>query len=413
MYRNHSHRAHGQSMIVLVLIIAFFVVGALALFGFEVHRLTLAREQLIAACDAASLAGAATLASQDNVDPVAAHDQAMNTALTAFQQNSVLGARLSDAQLGLTDIALPGAGQSSVNVEFLDPHNNNQPVDLGDPAGKIVRVSAVLGLEPAFGRFLGLGTVPVRAISSGGVPDLDVVLAFDISGSIDDQTPVTFVRRQWSPAQARIVYIVPPARPGAKAGPLAQGRIYDVLGPVPTGTRVNATFPQYLANSNTPDIRWPLTFSEKSGSPGASPGLRGASNSGAPPGNQSTGNPLSAPQYVYTYTDLVVNIDGKETFQGISVDGYDFPDLATVVEAARGNLENGGVFRASRADSGVPPNVLPKAGYQAKYFELARANVHPLGDAQKAASDFFTIMNTNTDGHFGLVAFSDNGGTSP
>src|SRR5579885_3077950 len=89
----------GQSMITLGILIGVFVLMMVGLFGFEVNRVELAREQLTAAADAAALAGAATLASSDNLDPATAQTEAMNTALTTFQQNSVLGMALSDASL--------------------------------------------------------------------------------------------------------------------------------------------------------------------------------------------------------------------------------------------------------------------------------------------------------------------------
>ena len=73
-----------------------------------------------------------------------------------------------------------------IYIQFLDPHNNNQPVPIGDPNGKIIRITSSFGLQPAFGKFLGVKNVPIYATSSGGVPDLDVALCFDVSASIDD-----------------------------------------------------------------------------------------------------------------------------------------------------------------------------------------------------------------------------------
>lgn len=411
MFRKTIRSKTGQSMVVLGLIVSVLLLLAIGMFGFEVNRLELAREQLRAACDAASLSAAASLASSDNLDPTKAQEDAINTALNTFQQNVIVGTPMTQAQIAYSQADNPTANQGLLYFEFLDPHNNDQPVALGDPNGKVIRVDGSFGLVPAFGKFLGLSTMPIHSTSSGGVPELDVALCFDVSASIDDQTPVTFVRRQWNPAKAKIDYIVPPTVFGAPAGALAQGRIFDVIGPPAIGSAVDGLYPQNLSDSNsTGKNKYPLNFSEVNGRPGAAPGLRGATNAGAPPGNYPPGTAGTGNQY--TYTDLVVNIDGKMAFGGITSNGYNFPDIATLVEAARGNLENDVVFTNSKAKVSVPANIQPKLGYQAAYFALAADNIHPLGDAQQAAQDFFTIMNTNTDAHFCLTAFTSNAGTS-
>lgn len=395
----------GQSMVVLVAVITLLILFPIGLFSFEVNRIESCRQQLRAACESAALAAAATLASQDNLDPVEAQTEATQTALTSFQSNSVIGTALRSAILGSSAVDAPSAEQSSLFIEFLDPNNNNRPVTLGDPAGKIVRVTANYGLKPAFGHFLGMGTVPLHVTNSGGVPDLDVVLCFDVSGSIDDQTLVSFVKREWTGAAAtgRNQYTIARTASGLNG----QGRIYDILGPVPSGTRVNALFPQYLELSAS-NVRRPLTFSE---SGGTTRGLRGATNAGSRPGNRPPGTATTG--NAQTFTDLVVNIDGRSTFAGLTTpDGYTFPNIGTVVEAARGNLENATVFANSGASVSLPGTVTPRVGYQARYLTLAAQLMSPLGEAQRAASEFFTVMNTNTKGHFAMIAFSDNAGTS-
>lgn len=397
---NSTRHQLGQSMLsigVVLIIIAVLVLGLLTI---EINRLVLAKQQLQSAADAASLAGAATLASSDNLDPMDAQDQASNTALDTFQKNQILGHSLSTATIG------GGNNSDYIDIQFLDPHDNNAIVAPGDPRGKIVRITANITYRPMFG-FFGSHTYPINAISHGGVPNLDVVLCFDVSGSIDDQTPVTFIRRRWS--NNRIVYDIPSTRAGSPVQPSARGPIYDIIGPPATGTRVNGVYPQFLTLSNQNDVRWPLVFSEQPNVNGSAVGLRGSQNTGRPPGNCPPGNAGIGNQY--TYTDLVVNIDGRNVFAGLNIDGYNFPDVATLVEAARGNLDSNANYVNSRANTSLP-NIQPKAGYQAKYFELAAKQLHPLIDAQQAASDFFTIMNTNTDGHFGLVAFADAAGAN-
>ena len=397
---NRSRLSKGQSILSLGVVLIIVAVVVLGLFSVEVNRLVLAKQQLQSAADAAALAGAATLASSDNIDPLDAQSQASNTALNTFQKNHVLGHSLASATLG---------GSSStdhIDINFLDPHDDNAIVAPGDPKGKIVQVTANMTFTPMFG-ILGSQSYPLAAISHGGVPNLDVVLCFDVSGSIDDQTPVTFIRRRWS--NNKIVYDIPSTRAGSPVQPSAKGPIYDILGPPATGTRANGVYPEFLSLTNQSDVRWPLVFSEQPNVSGNAIGLRGSPNVGKPPGNCPPGNAGIGNQY--TYTDLVVNIDGNNTFAGVNIDGYNFPDVATLVEASRGNLDSNTNYVNSRANTSLP-NIQPKAGYQAKYFELAAKQLHPLVDAQQAASDFFTIMNTNTDGHFGLVAFADAAGSS-
>lgn len=409
-----QRRKSGQAMVVLGAIISLLVLFVVGIFSYEVNRLELVRTQLRSATEAASLAAAATLASQDNTDPTEAHEQAIQTALDTFNKNTVCGISLANAVLAGANDDSPAANHSSIFIEFLDPNSNNQPVTLGNPAGKIVRITGAIGALPSFGNFLGLGNVPIRTTASGGVPDLDVVLCFDVSGSIDDQTPVTAVRRQWNgdAATGRIQYIIPNTDAGCAAGPVANGRLYDLFGPQPTGSAIQALPPQNLGQVNENVNRWTLNFSEESPPNGYTDarGLRGANNTGSPPGNYPPSTVRTGG--AQTITDLVVNIDGRLTFQGITRDGYAFPDIATVVEAARGNLEDNTVFTNSRANRGVPATVQPRAGYRAKYLELAKLNQHPIKEAQEAASEFFTIMNTNTVGHFGLVCFTDAGGTN-
>lgn len=405
--RIHGRKPNGQGIIVLGIIVSFLIILSLGLYSYELNRLTLARTQLRSAADSAALTAAATLASQDMQDPITAHNMAINTAMNMLRANSVVGINLTSAQWTTAAQQDPATNECLAYFEFLDPNNNNSVVPLGDPRGKVVRLTAKFGLAPSFASALPIGTAILNSVSSAGVPDMDLVVCFDVSGSIDDQTPVTFVRRQWDASKNCISYIVPPTRSGSPAGALAQGKIYDIIGPPPSGTRVNGTYPQYLGLSDD-STRWPLLFSETQTS---SRGLRGQTDCGAPPGNCPPGK--SGIGGSYTFTDMIVNIDGKNQYQGLtSSDGYAFPDIATVLEASRGNLEDALVFNQSKANTGVPGSIQPRLGYKSKYWDLARRNLHPISDAQEAAASFFNIMNTNTDAHFGFVCFSDDAGVN-
>ncbi|HEY9715415.1 MAG TPA: vWA domain-containing protein, partial [Chroococcales cyanobacterium] len=63
-------------------------------------------------------------------------------------------------------------------------------------------MKALFTARPAFSKFMGLASlVPVYAKSTAGVPVLDLIVCFDISGSMDDSTRVSFVNRH---------YVIPP-----------------------------------------------------------------------------------------------------------------------------------------------------------------------------------------------------------
>ena len=388
----------GQMISVFGILVAVLILLSLGLFNFEISRVESARNQLRSSTEAAALAGAASLAGSDLTNTTSAQQHAINTALQMFKQNSVLGISLNSASVG-TQNQLPAVDDSLLYFEFLDPNNNNQVVALGDSRGKVMRLTSSFGLRPAFASFLNLPAVTLQASALGGVPDLDVVVCFDVSGSIDDQTQVTFVKRQWQ--SNKTIYTTCNTSGGSPAGAIARGTIFNILGPPATGTRVNGVYPENLGLADN-GVKYPLTFS---------PGLRGNSEKGTPPGNYTGGN--AALGNAQTFTDMVVNIDGKTVFAGLSTpDGYAFPDIATLVEASRGNLDDQISYANSKASTGVPSNILPRAGYQAKYISMAMQNLHPIYDAQAAASTFFTILNNDTDAHFGLISFQDAAGTS-
>jgi hypothetical protein len=396
----------GQNMIIMIFVMAFLILGVVGIFAFEVSRANLAREQLRSACQSAALAGAATLAGSDISDPTAAQANAITAALIVMKKNAVIGYPLtSTTQSGSASSLMTNTntGECRVYFEFLDPNNKGAVVNIGDPNGKIMRVTSSFGLQPAFGCYLGLTNLPIEGQASAGVPQLDIVLCFDVSGSIDDQTPVSFVKRAWNPTLGKIAYTVAATQSGSTAGALAQGTIYDILGPPATGTGLNADYPQALSSTSS-GVNWTLDFSER----GTAPGLRGAANAGSPPGNYpGLGAGVGGSR---TFTDLVVNIDGNKQFGGFTDSGYSFPDLATLVEASRGNLENTSLFNSSKANTSV--TVQPRAGYQQAYFNLALKNTHPIYDAQQAAALFYTILNHDTDAHFGIVAFNGTAGVS-
>jgi Flp pilus assembly protein TadG len=397
--------ARGQGIITLLMLLSLVIFPLLVFLCFEFARLYLAKQELQSASDAAALAAAATLASSDNANPTQAHKDAVAAAIKIFKVNSVLGATLTNSVEVASKAALScNIGESKLFFEFLNPVTLAvEPINSMN--GKVVRVSSCTGGELAFGKYLGINSLAVNAVATSSVPKLDVVICFDVSGSMDDQTPVSFIKRKWDDTLNKIVY----ADVNGSNG-LMKGKLFDVLKPNATGSSVNATAPQVLTeaywNAKVYHTEYLAKFYKV-------PGLRSGGvypEAGAPPGNFPPG---TAPTFDGTpcFTDMVVNIDGNNTFAGFTYSGYYFPDVNTLVEASRGNLESNAVFTSSKANSSV--SVAPKPGYQKAYFEAAAKQLKPMHEAQAALLTMTQMLNTDADTHFGFVAFDSTIGANP
>lgn len=390
----------GASVIMLITLLALFILPVFAIFAFEVSRSVLAAQMLKNATDAAALAAVATLASGDIKDPLLAQENAKKVALNIYKQNTVLGQLLTDSAISPTKDTNPAALHSDLFFEFLDPVSK-KALPAGDPNGKVVRLSVAYGMIPAFGKFLGVNKQIVKVASHGAVPQLDVVVCFDVSGSIDDETRITLVKRQWDPIQQKIVYNAPT---GTTTN---HGSIRTICKPPVTGTGFDAAAPMSLSS-----VGGNLEFSEYVAKQQNAKGMR--SNSVFPEAGQAPGNFYGAPTFDNRkgiFTDLVINLDNNDTFAGFtSTNGFSFPDINTMVEAARGNLENDNVKLSSKADTSV--NVAARPGYQAEYFREAQLHLQPIQDAKDAVQIFCQIINNNADAHFSLVAFDHMVGTS-
>ncbi len=392
-------RSRGQGILSLLMLFALVLFPLIAVLVFEFSRLYLAKQELQNASDAAALTGAATLASSDNTNPTQAHLDAIESAVKIFKSNTSLGVPLSNSVVVASPSLLECAsGEAKLFFEFLNPVTM-LPEPITSANGKVVKIRSCNGSDLAFGKFLGIKSWGVTAVSTSAVPKLDIVICFDVSGSMDDQTPVTFSKRVWDDTLGggKIVYS---SVNGANG--MMQGRIFDILKPAITGTSLNGTFPQLLTESYWNAKTY---FSEYLASYYGVSGLRSGGvypEAGAPPGNCPPGTAFTFDGFK-TFTDVVVNIDGNTIFGGFSYDGYAFPDLATLIEASRGNLENSSVFSSSRANTAV--SVSPKPGYQKAYFEAAQKQLKPIADAKEAVLTMTQILNTDADSHFGFVAF--------
>jgi hypothetical protein len=414
--------ARGAGIIAMSLLCGMVIMPTLAIFSFEMSRMFLAKQQLQNASDAAVLAATAQLASSNNTNPTTAHTNAIAAALTIFQQNDILGVQLATSSTvpAASDLT-PVPGEALLFFTFIDPVTK-LVVPISSPNGKIINLQSAycanfafgnyLGLLASYSKYIGINNFTVDAIAKGAVPILDVEVCFDVSGSMDDETNVTFVRRAWdasltSPITHTAGEIVYPLPSAPTPSGLAQGTIFNILLPAPTGISLNGNFPQLFDQSSQGSATFPLTFTGDVGNP-----LRAYPDTwpdaGKPPGNYPPG---PADNGQGDYTDVVVNLDGNVHFGGITIGAYSFPDINTLVEASRGNLENSSVFNSSKANTSV--SVTPKPGYQAAYFAAIVPLLQPIANSQAATLLFANILNTDTDCHFALVAFDQAIGVPP
>ncbi len=383
MARETYRNSRGLTVSALVVLLCMLVVAPISMFSFEFGRYWLAKQQLKTCVDSCALAGAATNASSDQ-DPLGTQMSAMETALNMFKQNDVIGTPLTNSAQATSVPMSPAADSALLYFEFLNP-TTRAPVALGDVTGKIFRVTASYGFTPALGKYAGIiGVFPIVETSNGGLPQLDVILCFDISSSMDDFTLISAVDR-YNNSGTNGYNII------------AQGPLYSALGCTnATGSPVNATFPQNLDASGGTASTYRFSGS-----------LRGTNSGAAPTGATSS-----------SFTDVVVNIDGTNTCSAGTIVTYNnttypFPAgyVGCLVEAARGNLESTTVAAAAHVPY-TTWGITPKAGYYAAYKQAAFAQRHPISDAIAAATSFFSLMNVDCDVHFGLVTFSSQAGTS-
>jgi hypothetical protein len=167
------------------------------------------QREIIAICDAASLTGTAMLSTANiaNDTPpsypllTAAQQAAGGYAENMVTSGSILGQSLSQATnvWSASNIGLnmtPGGCQYVVSLA--DPTNNYASASVGNIKGKSISCFIGYGYQPKLLMAVGIGTtVTIQGSSFGGLPQVDAVMVFDYSASMDDQTVVTFVRREW------------------------------------------------------------------------------------------------------------------------------------------------------------------------------------------------------------------------
>jgi len=211
--KSQSRKSVGQGVIALSILVGLIIIPLIGIFSFEIARYQHGVNQLNANCDSAALAGAAMLVTskfqrkQDRLKrfaeaTVAAENAFKSTFLeTNAQLNDVLGSTLRTA----VDVGKDGTltlgtqpGACTYKIQTVDPSNLNV-VEPTDDKAKAIKVSAQFTARPAFSKFLGLGSlVPIVSRAVAGIPVLDVVVCFDVSGSMDDSSRVAFVNRRFT-----------------------------------------------------------------------------------------------------------------------------------------------------------------------------------------------------------------------
>ncbi len=400
-----ARKQTGAAVLLIVACLFLIVIPLIGIFAFEIGRANLASQQMKHVCDSAALTVTTTLSMQaSTADPITAQSNAIAAAMELIKKNSVLGASLQNSNQATSINSNPSPSKGLFYFQFIDPLNR-AVVPFGDARAKMVKVYGKFGCPAAFENFLSIKPFTISSASTSAIPKLDLLLCFDVSGSMDDQTHVTMVNRYWDNDLHKIVYSVP----SGQYGP-ANGVLFDVLQPSPTGSNVNVMQPQCLdlayASAN-------LNFSEYlCQSYGVQPlrSLGGYPDQGKAPGNFPPGQTYTFLEQ-NAFTDLVCNLDGAKTFSGFNYAGYSFPDIATLVEASRGNLENDAVFASSKANTSVL--VKPRQGYQKAYEQACQMVIQPLRDSKEAAKSFIQSLGKNTDCRFGMLSFDDNIGTAP
>jgi hypothetical protein len=267
------------------------IVLILGLFAYEVSEYCLAREQLQTAVEASALACETTLASSGIASSQNSQNNAFGAAAHVFQLNSILGKSLVGATLANAGDPPPtAAGEAAISFQLLDPitHEPASNLQPGANAGAVIQATGTFAYMPSFSRFVGTAFQPIRLEASvlSGVRPLDLVVAMDISGGMDDETPVTLVHRYWDydnnfPPH-HIVYMVPDAH-GDPNQP-AQGYLGDLF--CYQAPHVNGLWPQGLDNGVLPTLpNCQQKFSELPNTATCKLRCAGNSDAGNPPGN--------------------------------------------------------------------------------------------------------------------------------
>jgi len=390
MQMRSRRRQTGQMVSPFGILMGALIILTLGFVAFEVARMVIARDQLRAATDAAALAGAASLASSDLSDVNTSHTAAETAAQQMYTLNDIFGTVLSqtagpDPQ---NPSAPPVAGHTIISYKWIDPSTGQEAQPPGSASGRVLEVDATFGYQPLFAGIFGTQNpivFPLTVSSQGGVPKMDLVICFDVSGSMCDLTKLSLVKRSWDTANNKVVYSTTQQTTGFPSS-------YD-------------PYPQRLGSPFSTELR-----NTENGPPGNHPSVGSAAAA-------------TAAASATAFTDQVVNLDANAPFQQYtdSATGLVFPNVDALLEASRGNLDptnfgNGSslpssgksfAYTAKDALQVGPgePNGLDSR-YKSAYDRVALEKTEPLHSSVVAVQNFLDLMQKNTQAHFGFVAFS-------
>ncbi len=270
-YKQYSPLRNNRGAAVIGLCLALSsLLLFLAYFVYDMNRMQMAQRQLSALSDAAAVAGSAMLTAKDVSYEDSTLDTLYTTQLAAeqyaknmFCMGNILGQQLYDPAAGTAAPtngikvnsvgsagALPNTTAGTVNllVRLCAPVNNYAIVAPGTSNGRAVMVQANLGYKPYL-NMLGVLNVQLPSTSTSGLQKLAVIMVFDCSGSMDDNTVVTFVERRWTTATAVGNY--PGDSAGATGSNGGRGQYsYDVVGTPNSGQLWDYTGLNYANQPN-------------------------------------------------------------------------------------------------------------------------------------------------------------------
>ena len=500
-------RSQGSAIITLMTFFMVFVVLSVGLVGFELARYQLLISQLKNVLDSATLAGASALAGNTTPpSPIIANPnnnnppnpnfvpnpndpppnsnsnqwaamQAVNFMFTINQNyggsnstQSVLGHPLYNSttvNYDTTQVTLnaPGANQCNLNIGWVSTLTD-QPTTVNDPYAKILSASCTYGYQPLFFKFLNLPmsfVLPSIVQSRAGVSSLDLAICFDLSGSMDDQTPMILVERYLNPQFTNNPNPAPPYNTNYNYYNVPKNNdnyAYNTLcnltayyGPLGTSLGVVPAVNLYLYGGGSNPVTgaqanwnfdWQSRYGGNSGNNSfQTPAGQSPNVDVNPPNSGPTNISQSGTSY---FTDAVVDIfntyesqtgniptypsvDFSTSYPGTFTSGnttitlptqlgggsYNFPDIPTLVEASRGNLESTANAQAAGlniSNPGVKPYFQPKSGYYNAYMYAALNIRNPISVGQTAVQNFMSLMNTDVDVHFAFIPFGDSGHSS-
>ena len=269
------------------------------LFSVEICRYLIAREQLQTSLEAAVLCAQTTLASTGTPNDLGCQLSAENTALSLFQSNAILGTPMTNASLVTlaTGDNTPSfdvsPGQTQIFFQFLDPITlqpvssagaaNAAATNIASPLGTVIQAVGAYCYSSIFLQFIGINSTHfvIQSAVNSGLPQLDLVFVYDVSGAENEQTPTTYLQRYWH-YRYGIDYLVPPYNGNPSTDPTNGGPITPFRLTNPPNQGPNPLPPQNLDNPfNCPNPNLPYT--EQTGA--ATKLLTGLQAYAAPPGN--------------------------------------------------------------------------------------------------------------------------------